>query len=171
MKFVKKISSGIGPLKRLKPFASLDTAKKIYHSLIQPHFYYCCTVWDGINNQLTEKLQKLQNRAARVITKSSYEVSSSPLLEALGWENLISNRLKHKAILVFKSLRNIVPVYLRQIFCKFSANYDPINSVHKLALSKPRAEYLKRSFSCNAGCCLVEFSPSGSKGNVTPWGF
>ena len=100
----KRISSGIGALKRLKPFVSLDTAKKIYDSRSQPHFDYCCTVWDGINNQLTEKLQKLQNPAAGVITKSSYEVSSSSLLDALEWEKLISNRQKHKAIMVFKSL-------------------------------------------------------------------
>ena len=52
----KRISSGIGALKRLRPFVSSDTAKKIYDSLIQPHFDYCHTVWDGINNQLTEKL-------------------------------------------------------------------------------------------------------------------
>jgi len=61
-------SSGIGALKRLRPFVSLDTAKKIYDCLIQPRFDYCCTVWDSINNQLTEKLQELQNGAARVIT-------------------------------------------------------------------------------------------------------
>ena len=66
-KISKKISSGIGALKRLKPFVSLDTAKKIYDSLIQPHFDCCCTVWDGINNQSTEKLQKLQNRAAKMV--------------------------------------------------------------------------------------------------------
>ena len=48
----KRISSGIGA--RLRPFVSLDTAKKIFDSLIQPHFDYCCTVWDGTNNQLTE---------------------------------------------------------------------------------------------------------------------
>ena len=52
----KRISSGIGALKRLRPFVSLDTAKKIYDSLIQPHFDYCCTFWDGINNQLNEEL-------------------------------------------------------------------------------------------------------------------
>ena len=57
----KRISSGIGALKGLRPFVLLDTAKKIYDSLIQPHFDYCCTVWDGINNQFTEKLQKLQS--------------------------------------------------------------------------------------------------------------
>ena len=61
----KRISSGIGALKRLRPFVSSDTAKKIYDSLTQPHFDYCCTVWDGI--QLTEKLQKLQNRPDRAM--------------------------------------------------------------------------------------------------------
>ena len=44
------------------------------------------------------------SRAAPVITKSSHEVSSYPLLDAFGWEKLISNRKKHKAITVFKSL-------------------------------------------------------------------
>ena len=117
----KRISPGIGALRRLRPFVSLDAAKKIYDSLIQPHFDYCCTVWDGINNQLTEKLQKLQNSATRVITKSSYEVSSSPLLDALGWEKLISNQQKHKGIVVFNSLHNLAPVYLHKMFCNFNS--------------------------------------------------
>ena len=95
----------------LRPFVSLDMAKKIYHSFNQPHFDSCCTVWDGINNQLTEHFkQKLRSRAVRVITKSSYEVSSSPLSDSLGWENVISKRQKHKAMWVFKSLRNLAPV-------------------------------------------------------------
>ena len=74
-----------------------------------------CSTWDGINNKLTEKVQKLQNRAARVITKSSYEVSSSLLLDALGWEKLISNRRNHKAIMVFKSLHNLAPMYFHNM--------------------------------------------------------
>ena len=116
----KRISSGIGALKRIGPFVSSDTAKKIYDSLIHPHFDYCCTVWDGINNQLTEKLQKLQNRAARVMAKSSYVVSSSHLLDTLGWEKLISDQQKHKAIMVFKSLHNLTPVYLHNMFANLS---------------------------------------------------
>ena len=147
-KISKRIFSGIGALKRLGPFVSLDTAKKIYDSLSQPHFDYCCTVWDGINNQLTEKLQKLQNRAARVITKTSYEVSSSSLLDALGWEKLFFNGQKDKAIMVFKSLHNLTPVYLHNIFCNFNTHYSLLRkSTNKLILSKPRTEYLKRSFS------------------------
>ena len=81
-KISKKISSGIGALKRLKPFVSVDTAKKIYDSLIQPHFDCCCTVWDGINNQLTEKLQKLQNRAAKIV------LLAMKLVDLLFWTHL-----------------------------------------------------------------------------------
>ena len=94
----RKRSSGIGALKRLRPFVPSDVAKTIYNSLIQPHFDYCCQVWDVINNQLTGKLQELQNRDARVLTKSNCEVSFTSLLDALGWKNLISNRKKHTKI-------------------------------------------------------------------------
>ena len=38
-------------------------------------------------------------------------------------------------------------VHGAQMFCKFSANYDVRDSVHKLALPKPRIEHLRRSFS------------------------
>ena len=73
------MSSGIGALKRPRPLVSLDTSKKI---IIPSSSHISIIVWDGINNQFTEKLQNLQNRATRVITKSSDEVSPSPLLDA-----------------------------------------------------------------------------------------
>ena len=59
----EKVSSDIGALKWLRPFVSLHTAIKIYKGLIEPHFNYCSTVWDGLTQQLSEKLQTLQNRA------------------------------------------------------------------------------------------------------------
>ena len=70
----------------------------------------------------------------RVLTKSSYEVSSSPLLDALGCEKLISNRRKHKVIVAFKSLHNLTPMYFHNMFCKYKTNYDLRNSVNKLIL-------------------------------------
>ena len=79
MKSKTKVSS-IGALKRIRPFVSMHTAVEIYKGLIEPHFDYCSAVWDGLSQQLSDKLQKLQNRAARVITKSSYDASSRQLL-------------------------------------------------------------------------------------------
>ena len=64
----KKISSAIGGLKRRRPFISKSTARQIYQALILPLFDYCSPVWDELSVTLSDKLQKLQNRAARVIT-------------------------------------------------------------------------------------------------------
>jgi len=45
----------------------MHTAIKIYRGLIEPYFDYCTVAWDGLSQQQSEKLQKLQNRAARVL--------------------------------------------------------------------------------------------------------
>jgi hypothetical protein len=63
----KKIASAIGALKRIISYIPMSTAVQVYHALIQPHFDYCCSVWDGLGETLSTKLQKLQNRAVRVI--------------------------------------------------------------------------------------------------------
>ena len=46
----RKISSAIGALRRIRSLISnsQSTAVQIYNALIQPHFYYCATVWDGL---------------------------------------------------------------------------------------------------------------------------
>ena len=90
----KKNASGIGALKRLMPFISKNTAVIIYKALIEPHFDYCSSVWYGISDTLSQKLQKLQNRAARVITKSTYDTSAKPLLNSLNWDDLATRRKK-----------------------------------------------------------------------------
>jgi hypothetical protein len=114
----KKIASAIGALKRIRQFIDTNTALKIYGALIQPHFDYCNSVWDGLNITLNDKLQKLQNRAARVmiITKSQYDASSSDLFSKLGWDNLLTRRKKHKAILIFKTINDLTPFYLHELF-------------------------------------------------------
>ena len=79
----KKVSSAIGALKRVWPFISKETAILIYNALIIPHFDYCSPVWDCLSGYLSDKLQNLQNRAARVITKSPFDTSSNHLLSTL----------------------------------------------------------------------------------------
>ncbi len=61
------------------------------------HFYYCSPVWDCLSGYLSDKLQKLQNRAARVITKSPFDTGLNHLLSTLHLERLFSRRKKQKA--------------------------------------------------------------------------
>ena len=65
-------------------------------------------------------LQKLQNRAARIITNSSYDAPSSPLLRSLGWEtidDLINQEIK---TITFKYVNKLVPQYLIDLFTRNS---------------------------------------------------
>ena len=115
-KISKKISSAIGALKRARPFISCKTAVQVYTALIQPHFDYCCSVWDELGGTLATKLQKLQNRAARVIARSSYDADADALLTLLQLDNLSIRRKKIKAQLMFKILKGNAPSYLRSLF-------------------------------------------------------
>ena len=143
----KKVASSIGALKRIRPFISMHTAIKIYKGLIESHFDYCSVVWDGLSQQLNEKLQKLQNRAARVITKSSYNTNSSYLLNSLSWDNLSVRRTKQKANLMYKCVNKLAPNYLCNMFTSRALSFDLRDASQKLCLPKPRTDYLKRSFS------------------------
>ena len=85
----------------------------LYRALIEPYFDYCCPVWDGLSNKLADKLQKLQNRTIRVITKSDYYSSATALCGKLGWHNLCTRRKKQKLKLMFKTLNDQSPEYLK----------------------------------------------------------
>ena len=76
----KKISAGIGVLKRTKRFVHNETLHTIYKALTQPYFDCCSPLWDNCGVLLKEKLQRFQNRAARVVTGAKFDVSSSELL-------------------------------------------------------------------------------------------
>ena len=51
---------------------------------------------------LSQKLQKVQNRAARVIAFSNYDCSTDELLRMVNWVELDRQRLVDKAILMYK---------------------------------------------------------------------
>ena len=118
---------------------------KVYQALILPHFDYCSSVWDELNVTLSDKLQNLQNRAARVITRSSYDTSASFLLNRLQWDNLSTRRKKLKATLMFKTNKGLSPATLQNLSIH-STPYNLRDSEIKLDLPKPRTNYLKCSF-------------------------
>ena len=69
----KKICAGLAILKRVSPTIPFDTRMNMYNALVVPYFDYCSTVWGNIGKGLSDKIQKLQIRAARILTFSNYE--------------------------------------------------------------------------------------------------
>ena len=73
-KHIDKICAKVGA--GMRPFVPLETLKLIYNALVQPYFDYCSPLWDNCGGGLKNKLQRLQNRAARVITGSTFDIRS-----------------------------------------------------------------------------------------------
>ena len=104
---------------------------------------------DGCGTTLACKIQKLQNRAPRVLTSANYDTNTDILFEKLGWTDLQSQRKIAKGTLVYKALNGLTPDYLTQMFTERSriAYYTLRATGDKLALPQARTNYLKDSFS------------------------
>ena len=89
---------------------------------------------------------ELQNRAAKVITRSSYDTSTSFLLKRLHWDNLSTRRKKFKAMPMFKTIKGLSTMYLQNLFSIRSTSCNLRDSEIKLDFPKPGTNYRKRSF-------------------------
>ena len=95
-KVAKKVTSGIGVIRKIRDLVDRETLISVYNALINPHFDYCSEVRDTMGVGLSNRLRKLQNRAARVIMNFSNDIPGPEALNALGWENLATRRAKQK---------------------------------------------------------------------------
>ena len=148
----RKISSGIGTIKKDKEFVDRNTLVLIYNASIQPHLDYSCEVWDVIGKTLSDRLQKLQNRAARIIMNFKNESGQSLLARnSLGWITLEERRAEMKTRLMYKSINKLAPQRLSNFFQNSNTmyDYDLRGSSTRLCLPKPRTKNLKKSFSYN----------------------
>ena len=82
----------------------------LYRTLVETHFRYCDVIWGQCNETLKDRLQLLQNKAARVITKVKYkDADHLKLICQLGWltiRNLIKLDL---GIFMYKSYNKLLP--------------------------------------------------------------
>ena len=115
-------------LRRIKKIVPKTTLIKVYNAIILPHFDYCSLVWDNCSDYLIDKLQKLQNRAACVITSKTYETRSCDALKELQWQPL-KERLMHKI------RNNKLPISTKNMFdIKTNLRYNSVATTEISAL-------------------------------------
>ena len=103
----------------------------------------CC----GVTEE--NHLQKLQNRAARIIANNSFDAPGIPLVHRLGWKT-IEELIAHESELkVFKSIHGLAPQYMSNLFTKISqlASHNLHNIVTDLWLPQKRSSSGLKSFS------------------------
>ena len=94
----------------------------MYRGLVEPHLSYCCSVWGNCSKRKIDSLQKVQNRAARIVMNSGYDASAAPLIQSLGWPTISSLIHKETATMVYKSLNELAPEYMRNLFTRCSGS-------------------------------------------------
>jgi len=81
-------------------------------SFVLSRLDYWCATLAGLPSQLLDRLQSVQNTAARLIFGASWQVHVMPLLRGLHWLRLPERIAFRLAVLVYRCLHGMAPVYL-----------------------------------------------------------
>ena len=147
---VSKVSKGIGMLRRIKSCVPKRTLIKVYNAIILPHFDYCSLVWSNCSEYLLDKLQKRQNRAARIITGRPYDIPTKEIFRELNWQSLPDRWEKNKLMFMHKVKSNDLPASMNNLFqIANNTNYDLRSNGNDFLLQKPKTNYMKKSITYN----------------------
>ena len=105
-----KLSRGVGILRRVKNVFPTSVIIMLYHSLITPYIYYCCSLWASNFYGNFKKVQIQQNKVLRAIGK--YErgiVSTESIFRKFGILNVGQIRDYQIETFVYQRLNNIGP--------------------------------------------------------------
>lgn len=133
----------------IRTFLNENVTKTLVISLILSKLDYCNALLAGLPNDIIQRLQLVQNNAARLVFKKRKYDSVTPLLQELHWLP-IKQRIDFKiCVMCYKALNNMAPGYL----CNEIERYVPARSLRssndKTILVKPKYNYVrygKRSF-------------------------
>ena len=138
----------IRDIRRIRHLLPLFTATALANSLVSSKLDYCNSLYSGISQSNLNKLQRIQNSLARVITNTSKYQHITPTLKKLHWLP-IRQRIDYKiCLLTYKTLTNQQPTYLYNSL-SFPSHSVSTRSSDSLVLSIPyvRSSLGKRAFS------------------------
>ncbi len=109
----------------LRNMLSVSDAEKLVHAFMTSRLDYCNALLGGCPASSINKLQIVQNAAARVLTRSRKYDHITPILQSLHWLP-IKFRISYKILLLaYKALNDLAPAYLTNLLSR----YNPTRSL------------------------------------------
>ena len=133
-KLCKQAGKQVNVLRRFAKLLNTNQKLDIYRTFIVSNFNYCPLVWHFCPKSCIRLMEKVNERALRFV----YSDQMSSYLDLLNKSNrstLLSYRNKAIAIQVYKSLNNISPPYLCDLFTVNATHYGLRN---ECLLEQPR---------------------------------
>ena len=142
-------ASGYFYLKQLyhmKKYLNHDYLESVVHAFVSCRLDYCNSLLYGINKSHLDKLQRLQNCAARLVTGTHKYEHITPVLKELHWLP-VRFRIQYKILLCFKCFYGIAPSYLCDLLIPYKPSCNNFRSCLGNLLHVPGGD---RAFSCVA---------------------
>ena len=134
----KKVMGTLIYLNRVKDSFEPSTRKIVVQSLAMSIINYCLKVWGTTNNTQLQRIQKLQNFAARVAIGNVKKYDHiSPFLKKLEWLKIKDKYTLDVCTFMFKTIRKMFPGWLY--------NFNTVNSVNGLNTRQGENLYIERA--------------------------
>jgi len=148
-------------IRHIRHLLTLDVAQTLACSLILSRIYYCNSVLRGAPSSTIQKLQRVQNNAARIVLQAPRRSDVNSLLQTLHWLP-VEQRINYKlAVLTFKTQQTSSLQYLSQhISLRTSARNTRSSSVPLLCVPFRRTSFARRSFSTAAPLTWTSLPPA-----------
>ena len=115
-------------ISRIRRFIDKDTCAHAVRSLILSRLDYGNSLLAGTSQYNVQRLQKLQNRAARLVFRASKRTSAAPLLRDLHWLP-VQQRIEFKILLhVYNSVNRLGPMYLSDVMSQYACAREGLRS-------------------------------------------
>ena len=102
-------------ISKLCPTLTLSDAEKLVHAFISSRLDYCNSLFYGITGKNIQKLQYIQNSAARILMRVRKYEHITPILHSLHWLP-VSFRIDYKVlILTHTCINGHAPPYLQEL--------------------------------------------------------
>ncbi len=116
---------------------SMSNAEKLIHAFMTSRLDYCNALFGGCSSRLINKLQMVQNAAARVPTRTRKYDHITPVLSTLHWLP-IKHFIDFKILLItYKALNGLATQYLSELLSHYSPP-RPLRSQNSGHLIIPR---------------------------------
>ena len=124
----KSINFILWNMSRVRRFIDKDSCSHAMRALVLSRLDYANSLLAGCNIGNIKRLQKLQNKAARIIFQLPRHHSATPLLRTLHWLP-VNDRIKFKTLLyVYKVLSGIAPSYLNDNIAIYKPSREGLRS-------------------------------------------
>ena len=133
---------------KIRHLLTQSTTEKLVHAFITARLDYCNSILYGLPKRLIQRLQRIQNTAARLVTRTNRDDHITPVLKGLHWLP-VQERIMFKILLLtYKTIHGSAPSYLSELVSSYTPSRS-LRSSSKNLLCRRKTKLLQyggRSF-------------------------